>query len=135
MTAPAFELLPFSSANLFKALSNPHCDANEIAEHTRANYLYRYLYDIGARTIVTENTYTDGDYLEDFASYYVRCYTPYEKCCKRLHFFAEDLTDETLRGLIRNERPTEHGAGLRDAYLGFDVARPLPSAVVGRTIL
>src|SRR2546430_85495 len=115
MAAPAFELLLFSSANLFQALSNVYCDPNEIAEHTRANYLYRYLHEIGARTIAVENNYTDGDYLEDFASYYVRCYAPYERCCKRLHFFAEDLTDETLlRRLIRNELSPEQSAILRD---------------------
>jgi hypothetical protein len=135
MTGPAFEALPFSSANLFRALSNDYCDPNEVAEHTRANYLYRYLHAIHATTIVIENNYTDGDYLEDFASYYVRCYAAYERCCKRLHFFSQDLNDEMLRGLIRNELPTEHARDIQEAYLGFVVARPLPSAVVGRTVL
>jgi hypothetical protein len=135
MTAEAFETLQFSSANLFRALSNKYCDPNEIAEHARANYLYRYLHEIDAKTIVVEQNYTDGDYLEDFASYYVRCYVAYDRGCKRLHFFAEDLSDAVLRSLIRNELPPDRASAIRDSYLGFVVARPLPSAVVGRTIL
>jgi hypothetical protein len=134
MTSP-FEVLQFSSANLFRALSNEYCQPDELATQLQSKYLYGYLAAIGAKTIVVEHKYTDGDDLEDFASYYVRCHTRYERCCKRLHFFGEELTDHTLRNLIQNGVSSENGDSIRKSYLGFVVARPLPSAIVGRTLL
>src|SRR5436309_2577451 len=134
MTEP-FEALQFSSANLFRALSNKYCLPDDVAAQDHANYVYRYLHSIGTKTIIVEYNYTDGDYLEDFASYYVRCYEPYDRCCKRLHFFAEDLTPASLRSLVLGEAASDRAHTLRKSYLGFLVARPLPSAIVGRTIL
>lgn len=136
MADTAFEAFDFSSANLFGALSNnPHCTPEEVADQDRAKYLHRYLSDIGAKAIVVEYNYTDGDYLEDFASYYVRCHAAYERCCKRLHFFAHELTDAKLRALITQTLPASEIETIRESYLGFVVARPLPIAIVGRTIL
>lgn len=134
MTEP-FEALQFSSANLFGALGNKYCLQDDVANQDHANYIYRYLSAIGARTIIVEHNYTDGDYLEDFASYYVRCYEPYDRCCKRLHFFGEEVTADLLRNLVLGEIAPERAQALCGSYLGFLVARPLPSAIVGRTIL
>src|SRR5437773_987565 len=131
----AFEVLQFSSANLFRALSNEYCQPDEVAAQAQASYVHRYLYEIGAKTIVVEPNYTDGDYLEDFASYYVRCHEHYDRLCSRLHFFAEELTDETLRSLIQGNLSSEQTNSIRHSYLGFVVARPLPSAIIGRTLL
>src|SRR5687768_17318561 len=126
-----FEARVFSSANLFSALSNDQCTPDEVAAKKRAQYLYEYLSDIGARTIVVEPEYTDGDYLDDFASFYVRCHQNYERRCKRLHFFSAEVSEDVLRAaLLEADRST-----LREAYLGFVVARPLPKAIVGRTLL
>src|SRR5947209_5288980 len=125
MTEP-FTVLQFSSANLFRALSNKYCLPDDVADQTHANYVYRYLDAIGAKTIVIEYYYTDGDYLEDFASYYVRCHEPYERCCKRLHFFSEELTADSLRNLVLRETAPDRADTLRRSYLGFLVARPLP---------
>src|SRR5439155_23260261 len=70
-----------------------------------------------------------------FASYYVRCHEHYDRLCSRLHFFAEELTDETLRSLIQGNLSSEQTNSIRHSYLGFVVARPLPSAIIGRTLL
>jgi hypothetical protein len=132
----AFEVLQFSSANLFKALSSARCTQQEVGEQERPKYLYGYLAAIKAKTIVVENDYVDGDYLEDFASYYVRCFERYERFCKRLHFFtAEDLDEAALKALVMGQAPPERTASIIASYLGFIVARPLPSAIVGRTLL
>ncbi len=135
MNAPtSYQLLEFSSANLFGALSNNRCDRNEVAANPRAQYLVRYLHDVSAKWIVVEKNYTDGDYLDDFASYYARCFASYKSRCKRLHFFACDLDEKSFQAFASGQEP-EHAIGIRDAYLGFVVARPLPVAVVGRTLL
>lgn len=131
----AFEALSFSSANLFGALANQWCTADEVAEQDRANYLYRYLADIDAKSIVVENDYTDGDYLEDFASFYVRSFRNYERRCKRLHFFSTDVTSADLRAFVGVALSETDDARIVESYLGFVVARPLPSAIVGRTLL
>ncbi len=131
----SFDVLPFSSANLYEALSNKYCQPDEVASQYQAGYLCRYLAAIEAKTIVREFGYIDGDYLEDFASYYVRCYEPYDRYCKRLHFFSEVISDELLRDLIQDRLEPKQAEKIRTSYLGFVVARPLPSAIVGRTVL
>jgi hypothetical protein len=133
--ADRYEVLIFSSANLFRALSNDWCTADEVALQERARYLLRYLDEINAKAIVVEEPYTDGDYLEDFASYYVRCYTAYNRQCKRLHFFSTDVGVDSIRSIVLNDATQEQLDELRRSYLGFVVARPLPNAIVGRTVL
>lgn len=129
------QVLVYSSANLFAALSNKHRSQDRVAEHEGAQYLYRYLSDLGAQTIVVEPEYTDGDYLEDFAAYYVRCFEPYERLGTRLHFFAVALTEEQVSRLILRECSVDECDSITRSYLGFVVARPLPSAIIGRTVL
>src|SRR5437773_1098595 len=133
MTTAPFDVLPFSADNLSLALSNDRCTSQDVAVQDRAKYLRGYLSAIGAQTIIVEYEYTDGDYLEDFASYYVRCFATYARRCKRLHFFSTTLSDETIRGFVRGGLPKDDDSRIQESYLGFVVARPLPSAIVGRT--
>ncbi len=122
---------PFNGDELFQALSNPHFSPTEVAAHDRAKYLYNYLKTLKTRCILIEDPYTDADYLDDFASYYVRCHTDYERRCRRLHFFSCELPEDWwTRALSPNGL-----AALQSAYLGFVVARPLPDSIIGRTVL
>lgn len=90
---------------------------------------FKYFLAKGEVTIVTEPEYTDRDYLEDFAAYYVRCFKEkYPAICARLHFFQGELMEEHFRSGATAE-------GLNDKYLGFIVVRPLPHACIGRTCL
>jgi hypothetical protein len=132
MTATVLE---FSSANLLASLSNCWCPPDDAARSDQVQYLYGYLHDMGAQTIVVENPYIDGDYLEDFASYYVRCFRAYEKECKRLHFFSEKIPDKEFQAFILGRIGKRKLQLIKRSYLGFCVARPLPVALVGRTIL
>lgn len=124
---------PFTTENLFRILSNEKISPDEVQEHRQARYLSRYLADLEARSIVVEEDYTDGDYLDDFAEYYVRCWTPYQRRCRRLHFFDIELDDESLREILLDSR--KHSRLQDPHYLGFVVARPLPSAIIGRSVL
>ncbi len=125
----------FSPDNLLTNLRNSNLSSSDVQSHPVAQYLQEYLATLGARTIVVEDGYVDGDYLDDFATYYVRCFKPYERLCKRLHFFRADFTREQFLSLVRGEMPTTEKDEIRGAYLGFIVSRPLPGAIIGRTVL
>ncbi len=133
--SPPYEVLDFSEGSFFSAISNKRCSVDEVASTEPATYLTRYLTDISAKTIVVEHRYTDGDYLEDFASYYVRCYQEYERRCKRLHFFAVHVSEDEFGSLVDGTLDNDRRKEIVASYLGFVVARPLPFAVVGRTVL
>ncbi len=128
-----YSVVVFSPDALFNALSNPNCDSKEVAQQ-RAIYISDYLADLKAKTIVIENDYIDGDYLEDFASYYVRCFQTYERRCKRLHFYKINFDDNSFKKLITTKNSNDV-KNFNENYLGFVVVRPLPSAIVGRTVL
>jgi hypothetical protein len=111
-------------------------------ESTRAKlhltYLEEYLghfQDGGRLTIVVEWRYTDRDYLEDYASYYVRCFGgKYLSTCVRLHFFLGELDEKILHDQLSRPR-VELEAELNRRYLGFLVVKPIPHTFVGRTCL
>jgi hypothetical protein len=127
-----YKIYDFSAENLYEALSNKRCSSTEIANKKRAQYLYLYLKDLQAKTIIVEYDYTDRDYLDDFAAYYVRCFQSYERRCKRVHFFSTIINEVIIKNIIRNE---SSDGELCNSYLGFVVARPLPDAIIGRTVL
>ncbi len=123
--------LPFSEQNFFGALANTHFEVAEVAQHRQAQYLRGYLTTIRARSIVIEDPYTDAGYLDDFACYYVRCHEDYSKTCRRLHFFSAELEADWVENALHPGELTR----LQSIYLGFIVARPLPDAIIGRTVL
>lgn len=130
-----FEILPFTPDHLFASLGNTFRSPAEVGAHSGAQYLRRYLEFLGVQTIVVENGYVDGDYLDDFASYYVRCFRSYDRHCKRLHFFDRAIDKEEFLQFIRGDLLSWYIPDLKGSYLGFVVARPLPEAIIGRTLL
>ncbi len=101
-------------------------------------YLQEYLghfQNQGCLTIVVEWRYTDRDFLEDYASYYVRCFDQkYRTTCVRLHFFLGELDE----GILHSQLSRPRGAleeELNERYLGFLVVKPIPHTFVGRTCL
>jgi hypothetical protein len=132
---PTFRVLPFSQNDLNNALANRHASPEEVAVCNPVKYLYGYLADLGAATILVEDPYTDAGFLDDYTAYYARCFSSYGRRCKRLHFLRRALTDDSLRTLIRSRLTNEEKSALEADYLGFVVARPLPQAIIGRTVL
>jgi hypothetical protein len=131
-----FKSEPFTEETLYDALSdNKRFSASEVANHPRARYLYGYLKDIQTRTLVVEKEYVDGDYLEDFVAFYSTCFQGYKRFCKRIHFFDITLTDDELLKFIYGELLELDEKRIKSSYLGFLIARPLPKAVIGRTVL
>lgn len=133
-----FEIVEFSEDALHNALSNDRRTATQVASSRQVKYLAQYLKSeqgIKAKAIVVEYNYTDGDYLDDVAAYYVRCFSKYERRCKRIHFFDSEIDESNLLRLISGVASAEELAAFQTSYIGFVVARPLPEAVVGRTVL
>lgn len=97
---------------------------------------FSYFEKRGPLTIVIEWQYTDRDYLEDYAAYYVRCFgDKYSPPCVRLHFFQGELSKSSFVELQSSPDKEEAGKKLSRTYLGFMVVRPLPTAFIGRTCL
>ncbi len=99
----------------------------------QATYVHGYLRDLDATTILEEPNYFDRDYLSEFSAFYSLSSRGYPNICCRLHFFALDLDDATLRQALGGD--LDILGCLQEAYLGFSVIRPLPRASLGRTVL
>ncbi|MBV9719224.1 MAG: hypothetical protein JOZ77_07885 [Candidatus Eremiobacteraeota bacterium] len=127
----------FDRKNFNAAVGTREFPADSAATDAHVDYLFGYLNndELDAKMIVVEHDYVDGDFLQDFASYYVSCHTPYERYCKRLHFFSEYVPRAQFEAIIAGEAKPKHVRRLRKTYLGFIVIKPLPDAIIGRTQL
>lgn len=113
-------------------IEGEHADRGVIQQKVHLEYLQEYyLKRLGTGTIVVEKEYVDRDYLEDFAAFYVRCFHAYSRCCRRLHFFSARFTGDAFERFLRGECP-DLVTTMKEGYLGFLVARPLPQAVICR---
>ena len=94
----------------------------------------RHLKILGAKSYVLEEPYIDRDYSADYLEFYARTFRTHARHCRRAHFFSKDVSS-----LVSASLSTEGLGVLRrlavDAYCGFCVLRPLPTAPIGRTVL
>ena len=109
-----------------------------IKKKRQSGSIASYLKELKATYFFVEKEYVDKDFIEDYAHYYSRCFTPYRKVCRRVHFFGAgfdpDRAKEKLWGRVGGKGIVE----IQDAlslYLGFIVFRPLPYTVYGRVCL
>jgi hypothetical protein len=93
-----------------------------------------HLMNLKVTSYLLEGQYIDRDYSSDYRFFYAQTFKNYQRHCKRIHFFAEDISkilslpDWTSR--VEALRKTS-----RTSYSGFCVIRPLPNASIGRTAL
>ena len=142
--------MPSSSSTpeaVVKAVTySPSALRNLLAEHSLASpslvdskthltYFDEYFGKLKAKTIVVETLYTDGDFLDDYAAYYVRCLGKYRSRCVRLHFFQAAFDNNKLQSAAKRRSRSLNERILQKAYLGFIVVKPLPETIVGRTCL
>ena len=115
-----------------------HISLNDATRKNQVKYLKRYVKRLGADWILVENDYIDRDFLTDFAAYYVSCFTPYSRRCRRAHFFRCNLSELASPGALQKrivEWDHDWIRLMEDNYLGFVVLRPLPDAVLGKVVL
>lgn len=132
------DLLPYSETALAQVLSNKWVNASTIGQSQNFACFKEYLGPgndgLNAQVMLVEDPYVSQSYLTDYANYYAHCFAPYERHCKRVHFFAAAFTlDELLAALPPAARP-EDESPIWAAYLGYVVVRPLP-APIGATLL
>ena len=98
------------------------------------HYLTRYLrteaHGIGVKTIICEKEYICLNFLEDYANYYSRTYTDYDKKCKRIHFFSVEFSESDFRKMILDANDKRW-----NAYKGCIVVKPIPKGLFGVTYL
>lgn len=108
---------------------------NQLAVNSpQSRCLSKYLKELDAKSYVIETPYTDGGFLVDYAHYYSRCHTKYERSTHRIHFFkdtATELNHKFSEWVSSGNNPEE----FNKKYCGFVVIKPLPKTIIGRTCL
>lgn len=130
-----FEVVPYSKAKLEQLLVTSVTRRRVSLRKLHLDYFEGYFGQIGAQAIIIEHDYVDRDFLEDHAAYYVRCFQPYKRYCRRLHFFRCEVTQESFSKALNGDTDGVPIDTLQEKYLGFVVVKPLPTTVVGRTCL
>lgn len=106
----------------------------DIIQKRQITYIFNYLKEIGASSVVLESQYVDRDFLEDFSNYYVKCFNGYGSKCARLHFFSTQIDHSLLEKAVF-EGDESLIKKIQDNYLGFIVIKPLPKTFIGRACL
>ncbi|MCU7867441.1 MAG: hypothetical protein KZQ98_02760 [Candidatus Thiodiazotropha sp. (ex Lucinoma borealis)] len=131
---PPFRVTHFSLEILIELITESCVQKLCASKKSHIRYFHDYLKHIGASTILVEYDYTDRDFLEDYASYYIRCFFDYDRRCTRLHFFESVFEETSFNELLSGAEDLDPGF-FQDSYLGFMVLKSLPKTVIGRTCL
>lgn len=106
---------------------------SEFPASRQFNYLYCYLRDLGAESVLEEPHYFDKDYLSEFSAFYSVSSRGYSNTCRRLHFFARDVSRDRFVAAVSNDSKSR--SELEDSYLGFTIIRPITATPLGCTVL
>lgn len=106
-------------------------------ESAQCRAITQRLVELEAASVVVEHDYVDGNYLSEYASYYVRCHEPLSRLTRRVHVFKVDPSEliRLFEAVFTRTEDLVSEARLRQAYLGFVVIKPLPRTIFGKTCL
>lgn len=111
-------------------------DFPDILQKPQVGYIFNYLQELKAESVLLELGYVDKDYLEDFSRYYVKRFGNAGHQCARMHFFTKAVDHKTINRILKaDEDAAELAEELNEAYLGFMVIKPLPKTFIGKTCL
>src|ERR1700730_2396257 len=83
-----------------------------------------HLMNLRVTSYLLEGQYIDRDYSSDYRYFYAQTFKNYERHCKRIHFFAEDVsTILSLPEWTARVEALRRTSGR--SYCGFCVIRPL----------
>lgn len=135
------EVVPFSVTTLRDTIKK-YCALGDAGLPEQAQYLCAFLSndELETKALIIEHPYTDRHYSEEYRSYYSTIFRPPPPKTTRIHFFQKEYNQALFESLITRAATDAIGYKeitdeLNNAYLGFMVLRPLPSAPIGRTIL
>src|SRR5579872_7607886 len=80
--------------------------------------IIRHLITIGAKSYLIESRYIDRDYSADYLRFYAQTFRAYDRHCKRVHFFQEDI-EAILTRPTWSERVTALQRTSKRSHLGF----------------
>lgn len=83
---------------------------------------------------VYENEYTDKNYMVDFSTYYVNCFSSYKKTTSRIHFF-KYTEEKDLKNEFKLALNSKDSLFKSENYLGFIVIRPIAKTFLARVCL
>lgn len=110
-----------------------------VCEKRQTKMLSKYLEGAKASAFVVERQYVDRDFMEDFASYYARCFQPFGRFCCRVHFWGPGVDVDSMTAqlytAVLEGGIDERSRKIGELYLGYVVFRPLPHTVYGRICL
>lgn len=92
--------------------------------------------ELGAETFVSENKYTDKDFLIDYSKFYARSFDCDDRFTKRVHFFKTKFDIDKFNQIL-----LDGNSFILDPenYLGFIVVKPIRNqngeCLIGRTLL
>ncbi len=128
----------FSLPNLWREVRAASRLPDE-SEPDQVKYLFSYLSAPGARarSFIVESPYVDRHYLEEYTGYYASALRAPPPRATRIHALSCELDDAGLNAWLEEAKGDYEAVRTRiqEAYLGFVVVRPLPSAPIGRTVL
>jgi len=108
-----------------------------IKQKKQITYLDNYLSKVSQhkKVFIYENDYIDKHYLEDYSSYYVKCFHSYKKTCSRIHFFELVDSDIDYKEEFRKALNGEASIINPQCYLGHIVIRPIPQTFLAKVCL
>ncbi len=132
----SFTIIEYSKNSLEALFSNKtKTPLHLLKKKLHILYFGQYFEKLCAQSIIVEEEYVDKDYLEDYSSYYVKSFKPYNRFCSRLHFFTSQFTNDEFRAILNRKSSKFDSNSLQSSYLGFIVLKPLPKTFIGRTCL
>lgn len=138
-----FEIITRTSAGqwytaLIEALTLPeHTNTDKNKKKSHIRYFYNYLFNdpngLQAKLILIEYEYTSKAYLSDYMNYYANCYRDYPKRCRRVHFFSKTFDKKQFINMVTGKDALYEADW--SSYLGYIVVKPLPTGIIGTTLL
>ena len=100
-----YEVIPYSIENLKQCFVSAAHEGSKTQILSKHHFVCfeNYFKRIKTQTIIVEKHYINREFLEDYASYYVRSFNNYERKCARLHFFGASFDDEQFKQALRND--------------------------------
>jgi hypothetical protein len=142
-----FEFRDYNGNNLAFALSSHLYPEHVVKSKSQFVYLVDYLKKpiiekgvivddgLAIETILIENEYYSQSYVEDYKNFHVLTHYDYSKKSKRVHFFqnVKPTVADEIEIFTNYQHPDI--SPFWDSYVGYIVVRPLPSGLIGATIL